>query len=60
VAGGRTIEPSRQEGSTPGGLILSGSKVKVWISLFQAGGLHLPVIILSTCYSLPSTSQICL
>jgi hypothetical protein len=38
VAGGRTIEPSRLEGSTPGNLLLSGSKVKVWISLFQAGG----------------------
>ena len=37
MAGGRTIEPSRQEGSTLGNL-LSGSKVKVWISLFQAGG----------------------
>ena len=41
MAGGRTIEPSRQEGSTLGNL-LSGSKVKVWISLFQAGGLQQP------------------
>jgi hypothetical protein len=37
VAGGRTIEPSIQEGSTLGNF-LSGIKVKVWISLFQAGG----------------------
>ena len=34
VAGDRTIEPSRSEGSTIGNL-LSGSKVKVWISLLQ-------------------------
>jgi hypothetical protein len=27
------IEPSRSEGSTLGNLLLSGSKVKVWISL---------------------------
>jgi hypothetical protein len=36
AAGDRTIEPSRSKGSTPGGLILSGSKV--CISLLQAGG----------------------
>jgi hypothetical protein len=36
AAGDRTIEPSRSEGSTPGGLILSGSKV--CNSLLQAGG----------------------
>ena len=36
VAGDRTIEPSKSEGSTPGGLILSGSKVKV--SLLKAVG----------------------
>jgi hypothetical protein len=40
VAGDRTIEPSRSpsklEGSTPGGLILSGSKI--CISQLQAGG----------------------
>ncbi|KRY94299.1 hypothetical protein T11_18368 [Trichinella zimbabwensis] len=35
VAGGRTKEPSRSEGSTLGNLLLSGSKVKVWISLLQ-------------------------
>ena len=32
-----TIEWSKEEGSTPGGLILSGIRVKVWISLLQAG-----------------------
>jgi hypothetical protein len=32
----RTIEPSKSEGSTPGDLILSGSKVKA--SLFKARG----------------------
>ena len=32
----RTIEPSKSEGSTLGGLILSGSKVKV--SLLKAVG----------------------
>ena len=32
----RKIEPSKSEGSTPGGLILSGSKVKA--SLLKAGG----------------------
>ena len=36
AAGDRTIEPSKSEGSAPGGLILSGSKVKV--SLLKAGG----------------------
>lgn len=36
AAGDRTIEPSRSEGSSPGGLILSGSKVR--ISPFLAGG----------------------
>ena len=36
MAGDRTIEPSRSEGSTPGGLILSGSKV--CISLLQGWG----------------------
>ena len=35
-AGDRTIKPSRSEGSTPGGLILSGSKV--CISLLQGWG----------------------
>jgi hypothetical protein len=35
VAGDRTIEPSRSEGSTLSNL-LSGSKVKVWISLLPA------------------------
>ena len=35
-AGNRTIELSKSEGSTPGGLILSGSKVKA--SLLKAGG----------------------
>jgi hypothetical protein len=35
VAGDRTIEPSRSEGSTLGNLLLSSSKVKVWISLLQ-------------------------
>jgi len=34
AAGDRTIEPSRSEGSTLGNL-LSGCKVKVWISLLQ-------------------------
>jgi hypothetical protein len=28
------------EGSTLGNLLLSGSKVKVWISLLQAGGAY--------------------
>jgi hypothetical protein len=37
VIGDRTKEPSRSESSTLGNL-LSGSKVKVWISLLQAGG----------------------
>jgi hypothetical protein len=32
------IEPSRSEGSTLGNLLLSGSKVKVWISLLQGWG----------------------
>ena len=36
AASDRTIEPSNLEGSTPGGLILSGSKVKA--SLLKAGG----------------------
>ena len=36
AAGDRTIELSKSEGSTPGGLILSGSKVKA--SLLKAGG----------------------
>jgi hypothetical protein len=36
VAGDRTIEPFKSEGSIPGGLILSGSKVKA--SLLKAGG----------------------
>ena len=36
AAGDRTIDLSRSEGSTPGGLILSGSKVKA--SLLKAGG----------------------
>jgi hypothetical protein len=40
VADDRTIEPSRSEGSTLGNLLLSGSKVKVWISLLQAGGAY--------------------
>jgi hypothetical protein len=35
VAGDRTKEPARSEGSTLGNLLLSGSKVKVWISLLQ-------------------------
>ena len=35
VAGGRTKEPSRAEGSTLGNFLLSGSKIKVWISLLQ-------------------------
>jgi hypothetical protein len=38
VAGDRTIEPSRLEGSTLGNLLLSGSKFKVWISLLQGRG----------------------
>jgi hypothetical protein len=33
--GEEQIEPSRSEGSTLGNLLLSGSKVKVWISLLQ-------------------------
>jgi hypothetical protein len=37
VAGDRTKEPSRSEGSTLGNLLFSGSKVKVLISLLQAG-----------------------
>lgn len=41
MAGGRTIEPSGQEGSTLGNLLLSGSKDKVWISLFQAGRVYI-------------------
>jgi hypothetical protein len=36
AAGDRTIEPSKSEGSTPGILILRGSKVKA--SLLKAGG----------------------
>jgi hypothetical protein len=40
VAGDRTKEPSRLEGSTLGNLLLNGSKVKVWISLLQAGGAY--------------------
>jgi hypothetical protein len=40
VAGDRTTEPSRSEGSTLGNLLLSGSKVKVWTSLLQAGGAY--------------------
>jgi hypothetical protein len=36
AAGDRTIESSKWEGSTPGGLILRGSKVKA--SLLKAGG----------------------
>ena len=38
VAGDRTKEPCRSEGSTLGNLLLSGSKVKVWISLLQGSG----------------------
>jgi hypothetical protein len=40
-AGDRTIEPSRSESLTLGNLLLSGSKVKVWISLLQAGGAYM-------------------
>ena len=36
--GEEQIEPSRSEGSTLGNLLLSGSKVKVWISLLQGWG----------------------
>jgi hypothetical protein len=40
VAGDRAIEPSRSEGSTLGNLLLSGSKVKVWICLLEAWGAY--------------------
>ena len=37
MAADRTIEPSRSEGSTPGGLILSDSEVKSETACFKAG-----------------------
>jgi hypothetical protein len=40
--GEEQIEPSKSEGSTLGNRLLSGSKVKVWISLLQGWGrLHI-------------------
>jgi hypothetical protein len=48
-AGDRTIEPSKEEGSTPGGLTLSGSKVKASLLKAEAGG----------CYTYPSCLEAC-
>ena len=43
AAGDRTIEPSKSEGSTTGGLILIGSKVKG--SLLKAGRGYINVVV---------------